>query len=472
MQIPILSGIYTDAATDFRTQYPRNYIPVPVAQGISKGYLRPPDGITEIATGPGVTRGGINWNRSLYRVMGSKLVKVMFDGGLIVLGDVGGSTQQVSLDYSFDRLAVWSAGKLFYWDGTSLTQVVDPDLGAVIDGNWIAGYFLSTDGTSLLVTDLNDPFAVNPLKYGSAESDPDPIMATDKLRNEQYAFGRYTIEVFQNVGGSFFPFQRIEGAQVPKGIIGTHAYCKFLGSFAFVGSALEESPSVYLMTAGDTLQLATREIDIILQGYTEAQLANAVVESRIDKAHKHLLIHLPDQTLVYDAGASQTLGEPVWFTLDSGIGAKETYRARNLVWCYDRWQVGDPTSASLGQLVNTVSTHYGETIGWDFGTEVLYVNGNGAIIHELELVCTTGRVAAEADPVIWTCYSLDGETWSQERPVKAGKQGQRQKRIVWREQGSVENWRIQRFRGTSDAFLSIARLEAAVEPLFTRPRNG
>jgi hypothetical protein len=36
---------------------------------------------------------------------------------------------------------------------------------------------------------------------------------------------------------------------------------------------------------------------------------------------------------------------------------------------------------------------------------------------------------------------------------------------VWFQQGHMRNWRIQRFRGSSDAHISIARLEAQLEPL-------
>jgi len=72
MQIPIVNGIYTDEVADFRTSYPKNLIPVPKQQGISTGYLRPADGIVEFGTGPGIDRGGINWNGVYYRVRGSK----------------------------------------------------------------------------------------------------------------------------------------------------------------------------------------------------------------------------------------------------------------------------------------------------------------------------------------------------------------------------------------------------------------
>ena len=43
--------------------------------------------------------------------------------------------------------------------------------------------------------------------------------------------------------------------------------------------------------------------------------------------------------------------------------------------------------------------------------------------------------------------------------------GNTSKRLVWFQQGHMRNWRIQRFRGDSDAHISIARLEAALEPL-------
>ena len=129
--IPILNGIYTDTNGDFRTSYPRNLIPVPKKQGISAGYLRPADGIVEFATGPGVDRGGINWNGTLYRVMGSKFVSVDKDGNIKEFGDVGGFASQVTFDYSFDKLGVCSDGNFYYFDGSNVLQVADTDLGIV-----------------------------------------------------------------------------------------------------------------------------------------------------------------------------------------------------------------------------------------------------------------------------------------------------------------------------------------------------
>ena len=464
MQIPILNGIYTDQSPDFRTAYPRNLVPVPKSQGISKGYLRPADGITLLGTGPGPTRAAIVWDGVHYRVMGTKLVLIGADGVVVVLGDVGGSGP-ASMDYSFDVLGIVSGGRLHYWDGDTLTRVKDSDIGMVIDAIWVDGYWMTTDGTSLVVTELNDRYSVNPLKYGSSEADPDPILSLKKLRGEVYALNRYTVEVFQNVGGEGFPFQRIDGAMVPRGAIGTHAACLYAETIAFLGSGRNEAPSVYLVNSGSTAKIGTREIDRILAGYTEAQLSGAVLESRVDSAHQHLMIHLPDQTLVYDAAATAVVGEHVWFPLTSSVVGLGQYQARDFLWFGGRWVVGDPASNRLGVMTSDISTHYGEVIGWDFSTQILYNEGQGAVMHELELVGLPGRVPLGADPVIWTSYTLDGQTWSQERPTPAGKQGERAKRIAWRRQGSFRNYRIQRFRGTSDAHIAFARLEAKIEPL-------
>jgi hypothetical protein len=360
-QIPILSGIFTDNGPDFRTSYPVNFVPVPKTNGISNGYLRPAEGIVGNGTGPGIDRGGINYNNVCYRVMGSKFVSVASNGAVTILGDVGNDNQYVTLDYSFEYIGIASNNNLFLWDIATgvLAQNTDPDLGIVLDTVWVDGYWMTTDGEFLVVTELGNPFAVNPLKYGSSEADPDPVVALLKLRNEVYALNRHTIEVFDNVGGDLFPFQRIEGAQVEKGVVGTHACCVFLENIAFLGSGFNEAPSIYLAANATANKVSTQEIDELLATYTEAQLATVKLEARNDRAHQHLYIHLPDRTIVFDAAASQELQQPVWFTLTSSLVDFARYRAQNFVWCYDKWLLGDPTSNAIGYLVKDISTHWG-----------------------------------------------------------------------------------------------------------------
>jgi hypothetical protein len=46
-----------------------------------------------------------------------------------------------------------------------------------------------------------------------------------------------------------------------------------------------------------------------------------------------------------------------------------------------------------------------------------------------------------------------------------GKVGNTTKRVQWRQMGFMQAWRAQRFQSDSDAHVSIARLEATLEPL-------
>jgi len=464
MQIPIVSGIFTDSEAEFRTSYPVNMVPVPKDTGISAGYLRPAQGAIKNGTGPGLPRGGIEWNNVCYRVMGTKLVSIDSAGAVTVLGDVGAGGQ-CSFAYSFDRLAVTSGGRLYYWDGALLQQVVDPDLGTALSVVWVDGYFMTTDGEFLVVTELADPFQVNPLKYGASEIDPDPIVTVLKLRNEICAVNRHSIEFFNNTGGSLFPFSRITGAQLQKGAMGTYAACIFAEFIAFIGSGRNEAPGIHFGVLGSTTKLSTREIDTILLDYTTAELETVVLESRPHAGHQHLWVRLPDRTMVYDLNASQTVGQPVWYFLTSSQLGFQKYRAVDLIWCYEKWLVADCTNGDIGYLDPGTARHFGEVCRWEFSTGIVYNEGRGALINQLELVCLTGRVEAGEDPYISTSYSVDGVTWSQERPIRAGILGDRTRRLAWFQQGFLTNWRIQRFQGDSRALISVARLEVGLEAL-------
>lgn len=466
MEIPITSGIYADNTPDYRIRYPVNMYSMPLQTGVSDGYLKPADGIVDYGTGPGLDRGGINWEGVCYRVMGSKLVSIPATGGTpTTIGDVGGTIEQCNFAYSFDYLAIASAGNLWLYDGTTLTQNTDPDLGTVLDVIFVDGYFMTTDGEFLIVTDLGNPFSVNPLKYGSSELDPDPVVGLLKINNEPYAVNRHTVEIFQNIGGTLFPFDRIEGTRLDRGAVGTNAFALYMQSIAFVGNAAGEAPGVYIGANAGTRKISTREIDKTLKDYTEAQLSQILVEVRVTDKQQLLYIHLPDKTLVYDGETSLTTKRHMWFTLSSNLIGTGAYRARNFVFCDEKWLCGDTDSFDYGYLDESISSHFGDIVGWEFRTLFLYNQANNAIVNELELVSLPGRVPLGVNPTIWLSYSDDAVTFSQERPITAGMVGERYKRLVWRKLGRFRNYRVFKFRGTSDAHITVNSLEAQIEGL-------
>lgn len=462
MQIPIVSGIYADNSAGLRISYPVNYIAVPKQSGVSSEYLRPAYGVKQFATGTGKDRGAINWNGILYRVIGNQLVKIDSTGSIVQLGEIEGS-DYVTFDYSFDRLSISGGNKLYYYDGKSLTNVIDNDIGKVFDHCWVDGYFMTTDGQYLIVTELNDPTQINPLKYGASEADPDPIKRVLKIRNEPHAVNRYTTEVFDNVGGSLFPFQRIEGAQIQKGCVGHKSACVYNDMLALLGGGRNEQPGVWVCANSQATKISTDEIDQIINSYTEAQLSESLLESFNFNGHSFLLVHLPDFTLSYDSEASKALQRSVWSVLHSGLGKHESYRAKNLAWAYDKWICGD-SAGNVGYLTLSESHHFGDIVDLEFSIPIVYNQSKGAIFHQLELIALTGNVAINKNPSISTEYSIDGKTWSNKRFKYAGKIGQN-KRIAWLQNGYMRNMRMQRFITNSDCHVSFLTLEANIEPL-------
>lgn len=454
--VPLLSGIAGTETGEFVHTYPLNLEPVIIDSKISKGQLKAQPGVVQMGTGPGADRGGINWNGLLYRVMGTKLCSIAPNGSVTQIGDVGAGGR-CAFDYSFDRLAVNSNPNLYYYSPDSgLVQVTDPDLGTVIDMLWIDGYFMVTDGTYVTVTSLDDPTTVLPLHYGAAEEDPDPITGLLKYREEAYVFGRYTTQVFENVGGFGFPFADNKGAGLPFGCVGPMAKCLFGDGFAFVGSGRNDGLNVYLGAQGTAEGVACRELCEALDAVPDPSVIE--IEERADRAERRLFVHLPTETWVFLLKATTDVGQPVWFKVKTdGNG----YRCRNAIDIYGFQIVGDTQSGSFGYLTMADHRHFGIDPGWQFDCGLIYNDGLGAILHSVELVGLPGRGGSGA---VFLSTTRDGETFSAERSVRLIA-ANRSRRIAWRPHARIGNYIGLRFRGTGTSLPGIASCEAKLQPL-------
>ena len=462
IRVPIVSGVKASETGEFVTTYPVNREHVLRDIGLAEGYLSAPDGITLKAMGTGEDRGGINWNDVCYRVMGSYLVRVNADWTVDNLGDVG-SGGPVRLDYDFDDLIINSGNRLYYWNPVNgLRQVTDPDLGAVVDAVFTDGYTMTTDGEFLVVNDLTNKFAINPLKYGSAEDSPDPVTGLERLRGEVLAFGRYTTQVYQNIGGAGFPFQTVKTATVPYGCVGARAKAKFAGTVAFVGGQERAAIGVYLLTAGDAVKLSPAELDTDLADLTDDELAAVWIEARVRQDDQRLLVHLPKRTWSFSQQVSSKGQVKAWCTYVTSGTPEGRYEGRGHVFCYGQWIVGS-SLGEVGVLDSATAKHYGREVCWQFDTTLFYNDGNKAILTGIELIGTPGR--GTSDSRVSFSYTKDGEVWSMERFTTAGRNGQHTRKVAWRPGIRFETYMGLRFRGFDGSLMSVARLECDVEPL-------
>lgn len=419
VQVPIQSGVRV-ADGSYRTSYPVNLRHKAVQSGVSNGELVTTQGAVLKGTGPGADRGGINWNDTHYRVMGGKLCSIGASGAVTQLGTVADDGLLCRFDYGFDRLAINAMQNLYYWNGSALSQVTDPNLGPVLDVVWLAGYFITTDGTSVVVTNLNDPTTINPTNYGSAEDNPDAVTGLGTVAEELLIFGRYSIQFQRNVGGSGYPFQNIVGATIPKGCVGPNAKCRVGSTYAFVGGAEGEPIGVYMIAGGTAARISDEEIDAhIARCGTPETLA---MECRQFGNEVEIIVHMDDCSVSLCAKASEVANAGLWHVLQGHDGTG--YRTRNAVYVNGEHWVADGTN--VGVLDETVSAQFGAEPGWSFDAGLLYNDGTGLILSEVELA---GQFPPAGTSVFFS-MTHDGATWSRE--IGRNLTGRRDERVMWR----------------------------------------
>lgn len=461
-EISLLSGIYTNKAADYRQSYPVNYYPVVLGTGVSKGYLRQSPGISMFGNGVGVERGSIVFQGQLYKVSGSDLIRVYANGIVESLANIPGS-KKVSMAKSFDKICIVADGKAFYWSvSDGLQQITDPDFGTANDVIYVDSYFLFVDTQFIFNSSISDPMAIDPLSFGSAEVEGDPIVGIIKIRNEPYVCGTETIEVFQNVGGSGFPFQRVDGAMITKGVVGTHAMVEAEDNLFFVGAGSGEAPSVYLAGGGQASKIASDEVEKIVQSYNDAQLADISCDTYTANGQFFIMINLPNETVIYDLYGSRAAGIPLWHIRKSG---DSSYRARGFQRVYGKWIVGDSQDGRIGELRDDLPTEYGEVVFREFTTPIGFVEGRSFIVHEAKLYGIPANTAIGTNPKVSMSKTENGRTYSQERWAASGKTGDYNYTPIWRQCGRASSQLVMKFRVANASFYTPARLEVQVEVL-------
>lgn len=362
----IIKGERVASNADYRDQLPVNLVAVERPVLGARGYLLSHSGLTSFSTGLGADRNGI-WNErqfNHYRISGSDFISIDSIGTVASLGTISGN-QRASLAYSFNTQAIVADGRMWLYNGTTLTEVTDPDLGDPIDVTWIDGYYFLTDGEFLYHTKITDEFAIDPLQFATAEFSPDPSLAVDKTSDNQViVFGRYSTEYFVNRATDNFAFQRISGKALKIGVVGTHAETEMDGRFFIVGSSKEESVSAYMLGAGNYQSISSREIDKIFAEYTDTELSTTSLETRIEDRDQFIIVNLPRHTLLYNHSIAQSMGVGVAWTIVKTGTEDAPWQAINGVFDprIASWVYGDRYTTNIALLDNTVASQYGEQV--------------------------------------------------------------------------------------------------------------
>jgi hypothetical protein len=461
LKLPISIGDKHGSETDYRDQLLVNYTLVSREIKGDQGYILSHPGLTLLGSAVGIDRGG--WFNSRQnnhlRVSESSLVSINTDGTYESIGLIPGSSHAI-LDNSFETQGILSDGRFWLYDGDTLSEVVDPDLGSPIDFKWINGVYFFTDGETLYHTTATSEFNIDPLTFATSEFSPDRTYGL--IKNEQnqiVALNRYTIEWFRDTGAATnFRFERIPGKAVKVGIVGTNCKVEMNGQIFILGGRKGEDPSVHIVSGGRNTRIATREVDKIINTYTESELRSVVMETRTQYGDQFVLIRLADYTLLYNFTIASMHGNKyAWTIVKTGVVDGTPWRGRNGVFDprLSQWVYGDSIDGSIGYLDETTASQYGEQMEGIFYSPIVDLETHSINVMEMDTI-----PGFHSGPVtVFMTQSFNGVLNSQEYKFLESTEFDYDLRFIGRNLGYVRDSFSFRFRVVSSGRTSFGGLE-------------
>ena len=448
--LPIANGFYVSESLPISAQECVNWYPViNQAPALSQETLIGIPGLAQIATTGGsqqFNRGAHEMAGAAYFVNGTSLYKLNADYTTTTIGTIPGTARVSIADNGTQLMVLIPGGNGYIYNHVSnvFAQITDVDFtanGAPQYVVFVDSYFaVTTDTKKFIISSSNDGTAWNALDFGSAESDPDDIVAPMVYKNQLFIAGGQTTEAFQNIGGADFPFQR-NGLFLSKGVYSPLSLTNTQDSFMFIGGGENESPAVWSLSGNSTQKISTPAIDNLLQRLTKTELTGVYAWVYAQKGAYFVGFALPTTTIVYDMTSQR------WHERKSYVDSRQqAHRVSSVLTAYGKVLCGDIIDGRIGEMDPDIYTEYGANIIRSAATQPFQNNMNSIFVSSIELTVESGvGNASSTDPVIVMERSTNGKTWQAPRPRKIGKVGEYERRAIWRRNGRAARFEVFKF---------------------------
>jgi len=434
--------------------------------------------LTEV-TPSGECRGSHLLGEIAYFVFGDKLYALSESGGSMTQrkGPAISGTGPVTMAQNGKELFICTKGGdgYVYDDVNDLQEVTDSDFtanGTPAAVVFLDGYFVFTTNTSgsagnkVIISNLNQGLVFDAIDFGSVESSPDDVVAPVVFRNQLYVGGATTTEAFSNVGGLGFPFQRIN-VFFDQGFVSRYAAQVALNQLLFLGAGENQQLAVWASSGNDTQKISTRAIDQLIQeelSFVSPQLNLTTSWSYAQNGHYFVGWNLTNTSIVYDLTTGRWHERRSRVETNPGEFDIKPWRGAYPLAAYGEIWVGDTQGPRVGKLSSSEYEEFGFPIVREFTTMPFQNNMEPFFVPWMELTVESGMGSLTRDPVVVMSRSTDGgKTFKYQRQRPIGKQGEYDRRAIWRRNGRVDRFDCYRFTFSEPYKYRVAQLTADIE---------
>lgn len=400
MKIPMIGPSYKSRSLPFSSQRTINlYIEGAEAEARDAAMLIGTPGLTQWIDlgGNRGCRGAVYMDGRLYCVIGTTLYSILEDGTTTNVGEIGGD-DRLSVAINGNQVCIVSSqsGAFIYSLANGLEQITSADFYPSEKVVFIDQYFahLKQSSQTFFLSAIGDGMTYDALDFATAEARPDLLLSIESDNGELWLFGEETSEVWSNTGAADFPFARVNGAVLQKGIAGRDCVARMDNSVYWLGS----DGVVYRASGYAPQRVSTHAIETQIAAL---EWSDAFALTYSKEGHNFFILSFPTskQTFVFDAING------MWHERSSRVAnIDREWRVSHLVYAFGRQLAFDSYSGKIGEVDLDEGTEYGENIIRTRISAVMHGQSKRVFMPQLEIIMETGVGTGQTTPEPIVCY--------------------------------------------------------------------
>lgn len=401
-------------------------------EGKAPAALMRAEGIVSAVTTTNLAgRGLFQFRSRLYALIGTNLWRVNSDHSLTSIGTVNGASV-VSFASNPTQLVICDPSASYVYDESvaSFQQITDADFTSRAGAQCcdVDGFILFREPNSgrFFGSALNNALAYDALDFATAEGLSDNLVGIISDHRQAVLGGEFSMELWENSGGSGFPFSRDPNGFLQIGCAAGATMARVDNSIFWLASDL----TVRRLDGITPIRISQHGVEQAIATYTVTD-AYAFGFSRGGHLFYVLTFPTDGATWVYDATTTE------WHERQSyGINR---WRICSSAQAYGRTYVQDFENGWIGYFDASTYTEFDDIQRMEFTFPSVYADGERHFHNSLQIRAETGVGTATgqgANPQMTLEVSDDGGRTFTTMPTKSlGPIGARKTTVYWERLG-------------------------------------